>query len=99
MSYYKGSLKHYYGQTVSVEQLHMKWLLGEPCTQCEQGGSRCRSVGVSTLNNRKVLPFHVIVAPGPAVSDVGPIAALLLKDHSDCHQGCENSTGVRDGTR
>lgn len=99
MSYYKGSLKHYYCQTVSVEQLHTKWLLGEPCTQCGQGGSRCGSVGVSTLNNRKVLPFHMIVAPGPAVSDVGPIAALLLKDHSDCHQGCENSTGVRDGTR
>lgn len=56
-------------------------------------------MGVSTLNNRKVLPFHVIAAPGPAVSDVGPIAALLLKDHSDCHQGCENSTVLEMGPR
>lgn len=35
----------FYCQTVSVdlhlEQLHKKWLLGGPCTQCAQGGSRC----------------------------------------------------------
>lgn len=41
-------------------------------------------VRVSTLNNRKVLPFPVITAS-------------LLKDRSDCHQGCENSTALEMG--
>lgn len=44
-------------------------------------------------------PDSASAATGPAVNDVGHIAAiLLLNGHSDCHWGCGEQHCVRDGT-